>query len=1716
MKNKWIIMAVLVLLLACTCGIPAYASSATTVSSLMKVLTEEKKDSIYNVDLNAPFSKETSGIRENVSTETGALIVSNNILSIPGRNGMDLNLNLVYSSQNAKVYDEGYASASISNSYGKTVVAYYDVYDSNGYWLRTGALSYSSTETILGSTTISGETWTFTGYLEYSGGTSLVTSSSIANAVKAKNGTYAARDVFGIGWSLDLPALDIDGDVVYVALPDGQTYQMDTTASSGLKDYKLNDVHFGADTTQSNGTDTSAYKLYLADGSSSYFTAKGEILLQTDRFGNTITYYWTLTNGLRLLTKIVDTAGRAVNISYDSAGAMFSYGNKTVSLQKTQITGITGKYYLSAAINAGGKVTTYGYSIQSASFDLLGKTAVGNTYVNLQCIAYDTGLSTNYTYGTYTKNLGVSGYMQYYKVESRRDIVGLDESNLQQYTYQKEPDGYPTYKAATIPMDYTYSMTVLTKDGTEDQYFYNYKHLLYQKNSAYKGITQTEKRSYDSYKNVPTEVVTSVSGSNGSYIKSRDYYTYDSRGNLTAENHPVNPEDQGSEYRTTYSYDPVYNLLTSKTYRQDADTTVKVQYTLSGDGKNVQIANTYSNGALVGSQKYEYDCWGNVTQSAALMGHDKWAVTKYTYAPEYGGAFLTNVTYVGITDANGKTQDLSQKYTYDFFSGKVLTQTDGNGNTTSYAYDALNRQIKETLPDGNCRTSVYDDDKNILTTTDAEGFSLVYRYDPFGYLSSISEKSAGAVLTTRIYDLRDNLSSSTDANGNKTAYTYDALNRVISKVTTDKKGAVTSATTLAYEDDYKDAYGNGYLRVTETQKGDSKDRVIRYYYNGREKLVKQGRVWPYGEQFSTFAYDYLWNQTAQTSYDGAKTVWRYDALGQVLSTTDPNGNTTTYAYDGLGNQISSTNALGATTYSAYDALNRKISTSVPQTDGTFAVTKYDYDGSGNLVKTVDPEGYITRNYYSSRGFLIATEQVISSRKSNIVKMEYDAEGRLVKQYTGLSDWDDENYAVNSYSYDRYGNQISETDPAGLKTTYAYDLCGNLLQTTDRNGVTTYAAYDGLNRKVSEYNTKDGMAKKITYAYDLSGNLTGSKDASGTVGYTYDWFGRVATVAYPDGMRKTYAYDSGDRITRLQVACGDTTEYSTGYEYGKAGQLTAVVSGGVRFTYAYDAVGRVSEEISGLTGAQTQYTYTPSGAVASLRTWENGEIASNLEYEYDLRGNQTKKIEDGRTTEYYYDALSRLKTALLPSGMTQDYEFDDYGNIIRMAQVNGFSVEESNYSYDKNNRLLLKETVSAEKTVRNCYEYDAVGNTVRKETFTGENGTSTNDSTEYSYNGRNQLCGVALSGGGNFAYTYNAEGLRSSKVSEDGTVNYVYQNGIILLEMDGDGAVTAKNVWGIRLLERKTADADYGYRFDGHGDIIALTDEHGTMLEDYSYDPYGVDLREETTDIRNWERDSLTLDNPFRYCGEYLDEETGLYYLRARYYDPGTGRFISEDTFRGNAINPSSLNLYVYCQNNPIYYTDPNGHMALVDDAVYIIFGSEIIAVTAEYLETPAGQKLLHDCAAAIYKGKVIAGGPSEETLRLAVGQIKAGVEWVGEKVGEAWDWLTGLYKSEDKADETSEGKTTRKSGKGKAPKQDDSFPSYPGDDPTKAPGEGWEWRGKGEPGLSEGSWYNPDTGESLHPDLDHPEGIDPHWDYNYKGSGTRGWRLFPDGTIGPK
>ena len=209
-----------------------------------------------------------------------------------------------------------------------------------------------------------------------------------------------------------------------------------------------------------------------------------------------------------------------------------------------------------------------------------------------------------------------------------------------------------------------------------------------------------------------------------------------------------------------------------------------------------------------------------------------------------------------------------------------------------------------------------------------------------------------------------------------------------------------------------------------------------------------------------------------------------------------------------------------------------------------------------------------------------------------------------------------------------------------------------------------------------------------------------------------------------------------------------------------------------------------------------------------------------------------------------------------------------------------------------------------------YTYDANGNQL---TVTDYEGHVKN----YAYDGLNQL--ISYSDEKNTAsYTYRMDGMRRSKTVNGTTITHIWVGGQIVADVTGNYTATCY-VRGTNLLAQYDfnygASDDYTYYLqNAHGDVTALLDTAGELTKSYVYDAFGVEQNIDNSDS-----------NAFRYCGEYYDAETGTVYLRARYYNPVTGRFISRDSFTGKHEEPLSLNLYTYCHNNPIIAIDPSGH-----------------------------------------------------------------------------------------------------------------------------------------------------------------------------------------------
>ncbi|WP_207654793.1 glycohydrolase toxin TNT-related protein [Acetivibrio saccincola] len=319
---------------------------------------------------------------------------------------------------------------------------------------------------------------------------------------------------------------------------------------------------------------------------------------------------------------------------------------------------------------------------------------------------------------------------------------------------------------------------------------------------------------------------------------------------------------------------------------------------------------------------------------------------------------------------------------------------------------------------------------------------------------------------------------------------------------------------------------------------------------------------------------------------------------------------------------------------------------------------------------------------------------------------------------------------------------------------------------------------------------------------------------------------------------------------------------------------------------------------------------------------DGSIMDTYTYKYDTAGNQTEKVEvingvnKGKTT-YTYDKLNRLKTVTEPNGRVTEYTYDASGNReTETIRYNGETIVNT-YENNEQNRLLRVVTrVNGSVTETTVYTYDNNGNQLAATT----NGINVQSNT---YDEKNQLI-KTVAGGKTVINTYNGEGLRVAKSVNGSLTRYLYEYDKVILEVNGSGNQIARNLYGINLLMRTVDGESYYYMYNGHADVTALVNAAtGEVAATYYYDAFG-NILESTGDVNN----NIT------YAGYQYDEETGLYYLNARMYDPKIARFLQEDTYRGDPMDPLNLNLYAYGHNNPITYYDPTGHaINLVSGAI---------------------------------------------------------------------------------------------------------------------------------------------------------------------------------------
>ena len=301
------------------------------------------------------------------------------------------------------------------------------------------------------------------------------------------------------------------------------------------------------------------------------------------------------------------------------------------------------------------------------------------------------------------------------------------------------------------------------------------------------------------------------------------------------------------------------------------------------------------------------------------------------------------------------------------------------------------------------------------------------------------------------------------------------------------------------------------------------------------------------------------------------------------------------------------------------------------------------------------------------------------------------------------------------------------------------------------------------------------------------------------------------------------------------------------------------------------------------------------------------LARNV-YRYDKAGNCVEKATLLGKTKFIYDSLNRLAEASYPEGRREYYTYDKADN--RLTMTTDTLLE--TYTYDSASRLTERSIHDLAENGQTAYGQPEIpaADRIYQYTYDRQGNTLSDGENTYTYDSLNRLTQINTKAGGIQKNRYDGEGLRAELEENGRLVQFLFHNGEVVLEEPTEGAVT-RYIRGYDLISSDSAAAKtyYHYTSDNLGSITHITDEDGNICNQYEYDAFGsFAIKEET------------IQNRFCYTGEQYDPITSQYYLRARFYNPVIGRFLNEDTYYGDG-----LNLYAYCDNNPVNYVDPSGH-----------------------------------------------------------------------------------------------------------------------------------------------------------------------------------------------
>lgn len=1598
MKNKLFALVLFLVLVP----LSGYCSTSDALSILQ--ISQDIKNE-YGSDYTAPFNVER--VSEGVSEGTGAVEIKETDLTLPGKNGLDFKLIRRFNSQSINKsysWDEGPKDIRQLSRWYKYTFYMLGQPNVQKYFY----LPFATEEELLNSEIRDSFVASYTSCMSYerqyvnyysdllptyaNEQTVLVTRDKSSPPLYVTSNTYWTYDVSGkaekaIGYNWNTICPKMDDRYIYSysnKLSDGRVSATDRTRGifedehGKIFEYLYEYYHIDNTYAAVNQPNSTEYILYIDNpnstvthdlgftyrfriehksGKNYYFGTTGKILAIIDKYGNHMLYTHNTTNGSYTVT---DTMGRIINIT--NTGCTVTDGNKTytVAYNKSVDYGdydtynhfITDDIYmltvtkskLEDGVQKQSDTTKYYMNAK----EILPRDAAGTgRYLqyaraeayNVYKIEYPSNYTVEYDYEKdsayyFYRTRGDSLKAEIYLVTERRVYENGTLKNKTMYSHNMLGIGMPDSECNDSNFKNEHTVTYSDSDLSVKQVFNKY------------GQKTSETRSYSGYKYEETYgykwqnenqagaplIMLKRKFYNGTTAHPLDtYYNYGDNRNLLSETEGYT--------NTTYTYSDAYSIPLTQTYNKDANTTVVITNTLTEDGKSIACQTITENDVLKSKTEYSYNSFGDVIEEKRYATETAYDTTTYTHTYSTAGKTFTKTTI-----------NMTETFVYDIF-GNLVSYTDGNGNITTYEYDMYNRITKQTNPDGTIKLTEYNIPQNYIVATDENGNKIKYQYSPTGNLTDvyIMENGVYKLVEHSEYDGfdRQTLYRRYNSANNYTDVqnSYDFAGRLTSTSYKDNMGVVKSGVNYSYSYSTVDSYAA--TTVAQAMFGETTAPVVTTVYDYRQLPLSQS-VTSAGETVQTSnQYDYLGNLTQNTDQLGNVTTYTYDYAGNNLTVTNAENNTASNEYDLKGRVVKTTDYRNVSRSYIYNAKDWLVMENLVVSSGTSPLKLYNYDANGNITHYYEGvQNYgattgvfnTTQYAYDNRNRLVKTTQHTTSGtvgEPEYTQYYYDNVGNMLRMYTGLSDpltingldnvtaGADTEYSINKYTYNHLNQLVSHTNPHNRTDTYAYDYFGNLITMADCNSDILHYTYNWQSLPVSIISEYDDVS--VSYTYDNYGNRTSMTDTTGTTTYTYDKFLRLNTET-KGNVTKTYTYDAKNQRSRFVLNIGTATPIDLSYTWNSVGLLSSLTSGTDTVDYTYDQMGNLIDE--DLNDINTHRTFYPIGYIAGMNSKVNDTQYTYFQHTYYINGNRRQmnyRLSDNQlyTAQYTYDGANRLLTETTDEVVDANnaYAYDDYGN--RSAITN-----DTTYTYDKCNKLKTEVNSNANTNYVWC-----VNGTLSSKTVTLPDNTVTQ--THYNFDSLYRLTQVT-EGTNTYTYEYDGDGHRTAKVVNGTRTEYIWDGDYIVAEITNN--VITSYIRGNKLHMSKTGDTKKYYLYNGHGDVVQLLDSNYNVVTEYKYDAFGNQLTE-TTDT-----------NPFRYCGEYYDAETGLIYLRNRYYDTSVGRFISEDPIK------DGLNWYVYCGNNPIKYIEPTGYWATSDSKYSSTVQAMLLQLTVAWHMAPTDEQ----------------------------------------------------------------------------------------------------------------------------------------------------------------